>query len=61
MADLISYMTYEIATGRLLQRMRSSTIYGVERQCRDGISYVFGHWDRDAYRVVDGEVVPVED
>lgn len=55
---MIEFTTYDIDTGELLQTMRASDIHGVDAQCDENTSYVFGHWDRTTHYVRDGEALP---
>lgn len=43
--NLIDFTTYDTESRRLLQQMRCSEIDGVDLQCADGVSWVFGHHD----------------
>lgn len=58
--DLIDFTTYRISTGELLQMMEAGDIHTVDLQCSDDVDYVFGHHDREKFKVVKGEVVPRE-
>lgn len=54
---MIEFTTFDVHTGELLQTMRCTEIQGVDLQCSDDVSYVFGHWDKANHVVRDGEVI----
>lgn len=59
--NLIDFTTYDTESRRLLQHMRCSDIEGVDLQCVDSVSWVFGHHDLIAQYVgetPDGETEP---
>ena len=56
----IDFMTFDIVTGELLQKMRATDIFGVELQCSETVDYVLGHYDRGTHKVVNGNVVPID-